>query len=43
MPPKGSKKMDCPDCNGTGIVSVGDVDMECATCNGKGTQSGAQK
>lgn len=36
MPPKGSKQVDCPDCNGAGKISVGDIDTECATCNGSG-------
>lgn len=45
MPPKGSKKVDCPDCNGAGTVAVGDIDMPCAACDGTGKvyESGAQK
>jgi len=37
MPPKGSKMVECPDCpNGTGVISVGDVDTPCETCDGTG-------
>jgi DnaJ-class molecular chaperone len=37
MPPKGSKKTPCPDCNGGGTVSVGDQDVPCPDCNGTGS------
>jgi DnaJ-class molecular chaperone len=37
MPPKGSKKTPCPDCNGSGTISVGDVDTPCAACDGTGS------